>query len=59
MLDLKQVNRQGFEEIEALLGSFGIEHEVFGDNIYCRCPIHEGSDNDRGFSISTDKLVWK
>ena len=59
MLDLKKVNRQGFKEIEIILDSFGVEHEVFGDNIYCKCPIHEGSDNDRGFSISTDKLVWK
>jgi DNA primase len=59
MLDLKEVNIRGFKEIETILDSFDIDHEVFGDNIYCRCPIHEGSDNDRGFSISTDKLLWK
>tara|TARA_R110002020_G_scaffold103752_24_gene243267 strand:- start:9095 stop:10102 length:1008 start_codon:yes stop_codon:yes gene_type:complete len=58
MLDLKQVNLQCFEKIDTILDSFNIEYEVFGDNIYCRCPIH-GGDNDRGFSISTDKRMWK
>ena len=59
MLDLKKINSEAFRRIGLILESLSIEHEVFGDNIYCKCPIHEGSDNDRGFSISTDKNMWK
>jgi 5S rRNA maturation endonuclease (ribonuclease M5) len=59
MIDLKKLNIEAFEKIGLILDALSIEHEVFGDNIYCKCPIHEGSDNDRGFSISTDKNMWK
>lgn len=59
MLDLKELNLQAFEKIEVILEALEIEFEDFDDNIYCKCPIHEGSDNDRGFSISREKSMWK
>ena len=58
MLDLKQLNSQAFISIEKLLEFLEIDYELFGDNIYCPCPIHDG-DNDRGFSISKDLKMWK
>ena len=33
--------------------------EVFSDNIYSTCPVHEGSDNPRAFSFSPHKGIWK
>ena len=58
MLDLKQLNSEAFISIEKLLEFLEIDYELFGDNIYCPCPIHDG-DNDRGFSISKDLKMWK
>ena len=36
-----------------------MEYEVLGDNVYCNCPVHEGSDNPRAFSYSKQKGIWK
>ena len=52
MLDLKKLNSDAFDSVEKILEYLQIEFEDLGDNLYCACPIHEGSDNDRGFSIS-------
>lgn len=48
-----------FQDIFKLLDSFGLEYTQDGDNIFMRCPIHEGSDNPHGLSISLDKQMWR
>ena len=58
-LDLNKVREIIFQDIFKLLDSFSLEYSVDGDNIFMRCPIHEGSDNPFGLSISIEKQMWK
>lgn len=58
-LDLNVVKDLVFQDIDKLLDSFGLEYSQLADNIFMRCPVHEGSDNPQGCSISTDFRVWK
>lgn len=58
-LDLDKVKDIVFEDIEKLLDSFDLEYEQLADNIFMRCPIHEGSDNPQGLSISTSRKAWR
>ena len=58
-LDLNKVKDVIFSNIHILLDSFNLEYECFGNNIFMRCPIHEGSDNNRGLSISLDIHAWR
>ena len=59
LLDLQEVKKVIFSDINKLLDSFDLEYECFGNNIFMRCPIHEGSDNNRGLSISLDIHAWR
>jgi len=58
-LDLNKVKSIVFENIELLLESFDLEYEQVADNIFMKCPIHEGSDNPQGVSISLTKQAWR
>lgn len=58
-LDLNKVRDIIFSDIYKLLDSFNLEYTQDADNIFMRCPIHEGSDNPVGLSISLDKQVWR
>ena len=58
-LDLKKVKNIIFEDIEKLLDSFDLEYEQVADNIFMKCPIHEGSDNPQGLSISLGRQAWR
>ena len=58
-LDLNKVRDIIFQDIYKLLDSFGLEYTQDGDNIFMKCPIHEGSDNPNALSISLDKKVWR
>jgi 5S rRNA maturation endonuclease (ribonuclease M5) len=58
-MNLKKIKSIIFDNIELVLNSLGIEYEVLGDNIYSTCPIHEGSDNSRAFSMSLEKQIWR
>ena len=58
-LDLNRVRDIIFQDIYKLLDSFNLEYTVDGDNIFMKCPIHEGSDNPNGLSISLDKKMWR
>ncbi len=58
-LDLSKVKDIIFSDIFILLDSFKLEYTQDKDNIFMRCPIHEGSDNPNGLSISLDKQMWK
>jgi len=58
-LDLNKVREIIFQDIYKLLDSFNLEYTQDADNIFMRCPIHEGSDNPFGLSISLDKQVWR
>ena len=58
-LDLNKVKNIVFEDIELLLDSFNLEYEEVADNIFMRCPAHEGSDNPQGVSISLTKQAWR
>lgn len=58
-LDLNKVQNIIFQDISKLLDSFGLEYTQDRDNIFMKCPIHEGSDNPNGLSISLDKQIWR
>jgi len=58
-LDLNKVRDIIFQDIYKLLDSFNLDYTQDADNIFMKCPIHEGSDNPVGLSISLDKQVWR
>lgn len=58
-MNLKQIKNKLNNQAEEVFKKLGMKCEVFGDNIYSTCPIHEGSDNPRAFSFSVDKGIWK
>jgi 5S rRNA maturation endonuclease (ribonuclease M5) len=58
-LDLNKVREIIFDDIDPLLETFGLEYEQVADNIFMRCPIHEGSDNPQAVSISLSKNAWR
>jgi 5S rRNA maturation endonuclease (ribonuclease M5) len=58
-MELKQLKIYLNENAESVFQNLGMRCEVFGDNIYSTCPVHEGSDNTRAFSFSKTKGVWK
>lgn len=58
-MDLQKLKTDLNNRAEDIFSSLGMEVEVLGDNIYCCCPAHEGSDNPRAFSFSKDKGIWK
>lgn len=45
--------------IEEVLSKLDIKYEIFDDNIYSTCPVHESSDNPRAFSFSKKRGIWK
>jgi hypothetical protein len=57
--DLVKIRSLVYENLEQLLESFDIEYESFEDVIFCKCPIHEGSDNPKGVSFSKERCQWK
>lgn len=58
-MNLQQIKHSLNLKAEEVFSSLGMQIEVLGDNIYCSCPAHEGSDNPRAFSFSKDKGIWK
>jgi len=58
-LDLNKVKNIIFDDVDLLLNSFGLEYEQVADNIFMKCPIHEGSDNPQGLSISLTRQAWR
>lgn len=58
-LDLKKVKDIVFSDIYRLLDSFDLEYTEDGDSIFMCCPIHSGSDNPNGCSISHRFKMWK
>ena len=58
-LDLNKVRDIIFRNIDIIINYFDIEHNRDGDNIFMCCPIHEGSDNPNGLSISTTRKQWR
>ena len=59
MLDLHKVKQIIFDDISILLDDLGLEYMQVSDNIFMRCPIHEGSDNKQGVSISLTRHTWR
>jgi len=59
MIDTKQIKKMLFVDIELLLSNLEIDYEILGDNIYSTCPVHEDSDNNRAFSLSVEKQMWR
>ena len=58
-MDLHKLKILLNSKAETIFKKLGMDCEVLGDNIYSKCPIHEGSDNPRAFSYSVDKGIWK
>ena len=59
MLDLKKIKSIASENLDMVFSNLGIEYEEFGDIWYARCPIHDDSDNPKGFSYSFKTNSWK
>lgn len=58
-MDLYKIKDSLNSRAEEIFAKLGMNCEVLGDNIYCSCPVHEGSDNPRAFSFSKAKNIWK
>ena len=58
-LDLQRVKDIVFDDIFRLLDSFDLQYTQDGDNIFMCCPIHSGSDNKNGCSLSHRFRGWK
>lgn len=58
-MDLHQIKNELKNNYELIFQKLGIKYEIFGDNLYCNCPIHNNSDNPRGFSYCISKGYWK
>jgi 5S rRNA maturation endonuclease (ribonuclease M5) len=58
-MDLQKIKILLNKNIETVLTKLDIKYEIFSDNIYAVCPIHDGSDNPRGFSYSIQRGTWK
>lgn len=58
-MNLQQIKKLLNNKAEEVFSKLGMKCEVFGDNIYSTCPIHESSDNPRAFSFSKSKGIWK
>jgi 5S rRNA maturation endonuclease (ribonuclease M5) len=58
-MDLKIIKQKLNNKAELIFSKLGMKYEVFGDNIYSTCPVHESSDNPRAFSFSIEKGIWK
>lgn len=58
-MNLQQIKKKLNENAELVFSELGMKCEVFSDNIYSTCPVHEGSDNPRAFSFSPERGMWK
>lgn len=58
-MELTSIKKALNENVELVFKKLNVEYEIFGDNVYSKCPIHEGSDNPRALSFSIDKGIWK
>lgn len=58
-MNLQQIKQKLNENAELVFQELGMKCEVFSDNIYSTCPVHEASDNPRAFSFSPEKGIWK
>ena len=58
-MNLQQIKQKLNENALLIFSELGMKCEVFSDNIYSTCPVHEGSDNPRAFSFSPHKGIWK
>jgi DNA primase len=58
-MNLKKIKKTLNDDIKTVFKKLDIEYEVFNDNIYSTCPVHEGSDNPRALSYSMSKGIWR
>lgn len=58
-MNLKTIKKKLNDQIETVMAKLDIEYEVFSDNLYSTCPVHEGSDNPRALSYSKSKGIWR
>lgn len=58
-MDLQIVKKTLNSKAIEVFNKLDMKCEVFGDNIYSVCPVHDSSDNPRAFSFSIDKGIWK
>ncbi len=58
-MDLQKIKEKLNSKATDVFDKLGMKYEVFGDNIYSTCPVHDSSDNPRAFSFSIDKGIWK
>lgn len=57
-LDLNKVRDIIFKDFFLLLNDLELDYNVKNDNVFMRCPIHHG-DNDNGLSISLIHKNWR
>ena len=57
-LDLNKVRDIIFKDIFLLLNDLELDYQTKNNNVFMRCPIHHG-DNDNGLSISLTHKNWR
>tara|TARA_B100001564_G_scaffold173205_1_gene145744 strand:+ start:2075 stop:3097 length:1023 start_codon:yes stop_codon:yes gene_type:complete len=58
-MNLKTIKDKLNENHEKVFSALDMNYEVMSDNVYCTCPVHDGSDNKTAFSFSVQKGIWK
>lgn len=58
-MNLLQIKKFLNDRSDDVFSKLGMKCEVFGDNVYSTCPVHESSDNPRAFSFSKKRGIWK
>lgn len=58
-MNLLQIKKILNDKADDVFSKLGMKCEIFGDNIYSTCPVHESSDNPRAFSFSKKRGIWK
>jgi 5S rRNA maturation endonuclease (ribonuclease M5) len=57
-LDLNKVRDIIFKDLFLLLNDLELDYQIKNNNVFMRCPIHHG-DNDNGVSISLTHKNWR
>ena len=57
-LDLNEVRDIIFKDLFLLLNDLELDYQTKNNNVFMRCPIHHG-DNDNGLSISLTYKNWR
>jgi len=58
-MELTQIKKLLNDNYKEVFSKLNMHCEYFDDNVYCKCPVHENSDNPRAFSYCVKRGIWK